>query len=199
MLDETLKSADNIEEAIEIEETENDLDSLFMDAKEMFDAGKFSSSKDILNSIISQDKNHVNAMALMAKILYEQEQFDVSGYFIKKVLNLDKSNEIANELDMLLNKNEENVSESTAIGSLDDIDTLYEEAYDLYGQGDLETASEILEKIIGFDEKNVDALALMGHVMYDSRIYPKAIEYLKKASKVDKNNEMVRELKMRLA
>ena len=198
MLDESLKEADVEEEEVVAEE-DDDLDVLFRDAQEMYDAGKFSSSKDILNNIISRDKKNIKALALMAKILYEQEQFDVSRYFTKKVLNLDKSNRTANELDILLNKPDEKDNEDITIESLDDVDTLYEEAYDLYEQGDLDTASEILERIIGFDDKNVDALALMGHVMYDGRIYPKAIEYLRKASKIDKNNEMVRELKMRLA
>ena len=198
MLDESLKESDVEEEEVVAEE-DDDLDVLFRDAQEMYDAGKFSSSKDILNNIISRDKKNVKALALMAKILYEQEQFDVSRYFTKKVLNLDKSNRTANELDILLNKPDEKDNEDITIESLDDVDTLYEEAYDLYEQGDLDTASEILERIIGFDDKNVDALALMGHVMYDGRIYPKAIEYLRKASKIDKNNEMVRELKMRLA
>lgn len=198
MLDESLKESDVEEEEVVAEE-DDDLDVLFRDAQEMYDAGKFSSSKDILNNIISRDKKNIKALALMAKILYEQEQFDVSRYFTKKVLNLDKSNRTANELDILLNKPDEKDNEDITIESLDDVDTLYEEAYDLYEQGDLDTASEILERIIGFDDKNVDALALMGHVMYDGRIYPKAIEYLRKASKIDKNNEMVRELKMRLA
>jgi DEAD/DEAH box helicase domain-containing protein len=76
---------------------------------------------------------------------------------------------------------------------------MYEEAYDLYYQGDLSTASEILEKIIDFDDRNADALALMGLIYYQSGIFPKAVEYYKKASKINKNGEMVRELKMRVS
>lgn len=198
MLDETLKESDDEEkECIEVEKPVDDIDSLFGDAKDMYDSGKLSSAKDILNNILARDKKHVDALALMAKILYEQEQYDVSKFFTKRTLSIDKSNEIANQLDVLLNKDDEKEIES--IESLDDVDTLYEEAFDLYQQGDLDTASEILERIIDFDDRNVDALALMGHVMYDGRVYPKAVEYLRKASKIDKNHEMVRELKIRLA
>ncbi|MBR2557639.1 MAG: DEAD/DEAH box helicase [Methanobrevibacter sp.] len=198
MLDETLKESNNEEnDIIEVEKPVDDIDSLFVDAKDMYDSGKLSSAKDILNNILARDKKHVDSLALMAKILYEQEQYDVSKFFTKRTLSIDKSNEIANQLDVLLNKDDEKEIES--IESLDDVDTLYEEAFDLYQQGDLDTASEILERIIDFDDRNVDALALMGHVMYDGRVYPKAVEYLRKASKIDKNHEMVRELKMRLA
>ena len=83
--------------------------------------------------------------------------------------------------------------------SLDDIDTLYEDAYDLYAQGDLETSFEILEKLLDFDDKNSEALALMGLIYYHSGIFPKAIEYYKKALKINKNGEMVNELKMRVS
>ncbi len=198
MLDETLKESNNEEnDIIEVEKPVDDIDCLFVDAKDMYDSGKLSSAKDILNNILARDKKHVDSLALMAKILYEQEQYDVSKFFTKRTLSIDKSNEIANQLDVLLNKDDEKEIES--IESLDDVDTLYEEAFDLYQQGDLDTASEILERIIDFDDRNVDALALMGHVMYDGRVYPKAVEYLRKASKIDKNHEMVRELKMRLA
>ena len=69
----------------------------------------------------------------------------------------------------------------------------------MYHQGDLSTSSEILEKIIDFDDKNADALALMGLVYYQSGIFLKAVEYYKRASKINKNGEMVRELKMRVA
>ena len=79
------------------------------------------------------------------------------------------------------------------------MESLYEEAYDLYEQGDLATSSEILEKLFDFDNKNADALALMGLIYYQSGIFPKAIEYYKKASKINKNAEMVKELKMRVS
>ena len=85
------------------------------------------------------------------------------------------------------------------MNSLDDVETLYEEAYDLYEQGDLDTSSEILTKLLNFDDKHSEALALMGLIYYHSGIFPKAVEYYRKASKINKNGEMVRELKMRVS
>lgn len=38
----------------------------------------------------------------MARILYEQDQKDISGMFVKRVLAIDKANELANELEVLL-------------------------------------------------------------------------------------------------
>ena len=174
----------------------SDEDDQFSEALELFNRNDYSASKDILNNILAGDKNHVRALALMAQILYEQEQIDVSKYFVKKALKIDKTNEMANELDAILNnKPIQNINVTT----IDDIDTLYEEAYDLYVQGDLATASEILEKILDFDESDSEVLALMGLVYYQSGIFPKAVEYYRKASKINKNGEMVRELKMRVA
>ena len=200
MLDETLKENEiEEEETVEVQK-ESDVSELFADAREMYDAGKLSSSKDILNSVLAIDKKHVDSMALMAKILYEQQQFDVAKFFTKKTLALDRSNEIANELDVLLNKsNEKEDEEDIIIDSLDDIDVLYEEAYDLYTQGDYDTSFEILEKIVAFDDMNVEALALMGHIRYNQRVYPKALEYLRKASKINKNHDMVLDLRMKLS
>jgi DEAD/DEAH box helicase domain-containing protein len=63
----------------------------------------------------------------------------------------------------------------------------------------LATASDILLKLLDFDDRNSEALALMGLIYYHSGIFPKAVEYYKKASKINKNGEMVRELKMRVA
>ena len=59
--------------------------------------------------------------------------------------------------------------------------------------------AEILEKLLDFDDKNSEALALMGLIYYHSGIFPKAIEYYKKALKINKNGEMVNELKMRVS
>ena len=91
------------------------------------------------------------------------------------------------------------ITENVEISTVDDEEVLYEEAYDLYDQGDLEGASEILKKLLDFDSKNADALALMGLIYYHSGIFPKAVEYFKKAYKIDKNGEMVKELKMRVS
>ncbi len=187
-----------IEEAVD-KKGDGDVEELFGEALELFNNDDYSASKDILNNILAIDKKHVNSLALMAKILYNQEQRDISLYFVKKALALDRSNEMANELDVLLSAKKQNETVSEEFESLDDIDVMYEEAYDLYVQGDLETSSEILEKILNFDDRNADALALMGLIYYNSGIFPKAVEYYRKASKINKNGEMVRELKMRVA
>ena len=178
---------------------EGDVDEMFEEAMELYDKGDYSTSKDILNNILAIDKYHVDSLALMAQILYNQEQKDIASLFVKKALNLDKSNEMANELDVLLSNKSQEIVSDVKVDTLDDIEVMYEESYDLYHQGDLSTASEILEKIIDFDDRNADALALMGLIYYQSGIFPKAVEYYKKASKIDKNGEMVRELKMRLS
>ncbi len=196
------KKAEEKHEIIEKPDDKNDgsdVGVMFDDALELYNKGDYSASKDILNNILQIDKKHVDSMALMAQILYNQEQKDIATYFVKKALSLDRSNEMANELEVLLLDKPQDTSEDVEIDTLDDVDVMYEEAYDLYHQGDLSTSSEILEKIIDFDDKNADALALMGLVYYQSGIFPKAVEYYKRASKINKNGEMVRELKMRVA
>ncbi len=181
------KKEDEIEE---IAEKSDEYDEAF----KLYEQGDYSSSKDILNNIMAEDKNHVKAIALMAQILYEQDQRDIALAFAKKALKIDKSNEMANNLVVLLtNKNK------SSFDSLDDVETLYEEAYDMYEQGDLDTASEILTRLLDFDSKNSEALALMGLIYYHSGIFPKAVEYYRKASKINKNGEMVKELKMRVS
>jgi 1-deoxy-D-xylulose 5-phosphate reductoisomerase len=110
---------------------------------------------------------------------------------------VNSANEMANELEVLLtNKTNENSSD---FASLDDVETLYEEAYDLYEQGDLETSLELLEKLLDFDDKNSEALALVGLIYYHSGFFPKAVEYYRKAIKINKNGEMVKQLKMRIS
>lgn len=178
---------------------DEDVELLFDEALNLFNENDYSASKDILNNILTIDKKHVNSLALMAQILYNQDQKDISLYFVKKALSIDKTNEIANELEVLLSNKPQNKTAEVKLDSLDDIDVMYEEAYDLYEQGDLETSSEILEKILDFDDRNCDALALMGLIYYNSGIFPKAVEYYRKASKINKNGEMVKELKMRVA
>ncbi|MBE6500201.1 MAG: DEAD/DEAH box helicase [Methanobrevibacter thaueri] len=184
---------DGVKEEINIKEDDDDYEQAYM----LYEKGDYSASKDILSKIISFDRKHDNALALMAQILYEQDQKDIALVFAKKAISANKSNERASHIEnLLLNKPEK---EKLELKSLDDIDTLYEEAYDLYEQGDLATSSEILEKLLDFDNKNSEALALMGLIYYHSGIYPKAIEYYKKASKINKHGEMVLELKMRVS
>ncbi|MDO5860067.1 DEAD/DEAH box helicase [Methanobrevibacter sp.] len=195
----TPKKEDHSEES-EARKPINNENMQFSDALELYNKGDYSQSKDILNNILVANKNHVDSLALMAQILCEQDQNDISKMFVKRALAIDKANERANELDVRLNNRQKaNNDVHFEINTLDDEEVLYEEAYDLYEQGDLETSFEILEKLVDFDSKNADALALMGLIYYHSGIFPKAIEYFKKAYKIDKNSEMVRELKMRVS
>ena len=189
---------DDIEKEEIIVEEIIEKDSEFDEALELYEKEDYSASKDILNNIIAKDKNNVDALTLMAQILYDQDQKDISLLFTKKALAVDKTNEKANELEVLLSGKSPK-KEDIVLDSLDDVDTVYEEAYDLYNQGDLETASEILEKILDFDDGNSEALALMGLIYYHSGIFPKAVEYYRKAVKINKNGEMVNQLKMRVS
>ena len=191
---------EEVNEEIISEKVDDEQDIQFKDALELYNKNDFSQAKDILNNIISSNKNHVDSLALMAKILYLQDQRDISKMFVKRALAIDKSNEMANELDVLLNNRQHLTNEDidVEINTIDDEEVLYEEAYDLYAQGDLDTASEILEKLLDFDSKNSEALAMMGLIYYQSGIFPKAVEYFKKAYKINKNGEMVKELKMRV-
>lgn len=191
---------EEVNEEIISEKMDDEEDIQFKDALELYNKNDFSQAKDILNNIISSNKNHVDSLALMAKILYLQDQRDISKMFVKRALAIDRSNEMANELDVLLNNRQHLTNEDidVEINTIDDEEVLYEEAYDLYAQGDLDTASEILEKLLDFDSKNSEALAMMGLIYYQSGIFPKAVEYFKKAYKINKNGEMVKELKMRV-
>ncbi|WP_410318952.1 DEAD/DEAH box helicase [Methanobrevibacter sp.] len=191
---------EEVNEEIISEKVDDEQDIQFKDALELYNKNDFSQAKDILNNIISSNKNHVDSLALMSKILYLQDQRDISKMFVKRALAIDRSNEMANELDVLLNNRQHLTNEDidVEINTIDDEEVLYEEAYDLYAQGDLDTASEILEKLLDFDSKNSEALAMMGLIYYQSGIFPKAVEYFKKAYKINKNGEMVKELKMRV-
>ena len=191
---------EKVNEEIISEKVDDEEDIQFKDALELYNKNDFSQAKDILNNVISSNKNHVDSLALMAKILYLQDQRDISKMFVKRALAIDRSNEMANELDVLLNNRQPLANEDidVEINTIDDEEVLYEEAYDLYAQGDLDTASELLKKLLDFDSKNSEALAMMGLIYYQSGIFPKAVEYFKKAYKINKNGEMVKELKMRV-
>ena len=201
IVNETSAKKEEVNEEVITIKQDNEDDIRYKDAVELYNKNDYSQAKDILNSILNSNKNHVDSIALMAKILYLQDQRDISKMFVKRALALDKSNEMANELDVLLNNKQPIVNEDidVEINTIDDEEILYEEAYDLYNQGDLDTACEILEKLIEFDSKNAEALALMGLIYYQSGIFSKAVEYFKKAYKINKNGEMVRELKMRVS
>ena len=195
---ETSGKKEEINEEVVHKKLVDESDIQFSDALELYNKNDFTGAKDILNNILAKDNRHVNSMALMAKILFEQDQKDISRMFVKKTLAFDPGNETANELEVLLS-NLNQIDKSVEIVNVDDEEVLYEEAYDLFDQGDLETASEILKRLLEFDEKNADALALMGLIYYHSGMFPKAVEYFKKAYKIDKHGEMVKELKMRVS
>ncbi|WP_432645525.1 DEAD/DEAH box helicase [Methanobrevibacter sp.] len=184
------------EEIIDTQSSVEEMDQ-FSEAYKLYEAGDYSSSKDILNNIISNNKKDVKALALMARILYDQDQKDIALYFTKKALSIDKSNEMASDLEVLLTNKPK--KSDAKFSSLDDVETLFEEAYDLYEQGDLEASLDILEKLLDFDNKNSEALALMGLIHYHSGYFPKAVEYYRKAIKINKNGEMVKELKIRVS
>ena len=198
--DDASSVTEKVNEEIISEKVDDEEDIQFKDALELYNKNDFSQAKDILNNVISSNKNHVDSLALMAKILYLQDQRDISKMFVKRALAIDRSNEMANELDVLLNNRQPLANEDidVEINTIDDEEVLYEEAYDLYAQGDFDTASEILKKLLDFDSKNSEALAMMGLIYYQSGIFPKAVEYFKKAYKINKNGEMVKELKMRV-
>ena len=197
---EDLPVHEDLNEEVVPKKVVNDEDIQFSDALELYNRKDFSQAKDILNNILNANKNHVGALSLMAQILYEQDQNDICELFFKRALAIDNTNERVIELEALLNNRKSTNMEGNAeINSLDDEDVLYEEAYDLYEQGDLETSFEILEKLVDFDSKNADALALMGLIYYHSGIFSKALDYFKKSYKINKNSEMVKELKMRVS
>ena len=182
------KKEEVIEEVVEDDE--------FSEALELYNNGDYSASKDVLNNILAKNNKDTDALVLMGEILFKQDQNDIALIFTKKALSIDRDNKKACELENLLISNKKDDIELT---SLDDIDTLYEEAYDLYNQGDLASASDILENLLKFDDKHSEALALMGLIYYQSGMFEKAIEFYKKALKINKHGEMVGELKMRLS
>lgn len=198
MLDETLKNNSQVKtEEIPVIEEED----LYSQALNLYSDHLYSQSKDILHEILSVDADDLNANLLMAHVLYEQGIEDVSMYYARKALKISPSNQNAAGLlqklqfapastEFVHKSPEKNETDK----SFDDVDTLYEEAYDLFNQGDLDTARELLEELLAIDDTHVEATALMGYVYRMGGVFPKAMEYARKASKLDKNNEMVREL-----
>ncbi len=197
MLDETLKNNSEVKtEEIPVAEDED----LYLQALNLYSDHLYSQSKDLLHEILSVDADDLNANLLMAHVLYEQGIEDVSMYYARKALKISPSNQNAATLLQKLQfapASKEFVHKSVDNDedkSFDDVDTLYEEAYDLFNQGDLDTARELLEELLAIDDTHVEANALMGYVYRMAGVFPKAMEYARKASKLDKNNEMVREL-----
>ncbi|MBQ9026629.1 MAG: DEAD/DEAH box helicase, partial [Methanobrevibacter sp.] len=192
MLDETLKNNSQVKtEEIPVIEEED----LYSQALNLYSDHLYSQSKDILHEILSVDADDLNANLLMAHVLYEQGIEDVSMYYARKALKISPSNQNAAGLlqklqfapastEFVHKSPEKNETDK----SFDDVDTLYEEAYDLFNQGDLDTARELLEELLAIDYTHVEATELLGYVYRMGGVFPKAMEYAIKASKLDKNN-----------
>ncbi len=193
MLDETLNDDITIED-----------DDLYSKALELYTVKEYSQAKDIIHELLAENDSNLNANLLMAHILYEQGIADVAEYYAKKSLKISPSNENAADLLQKLNSNKVNhapESEKKTVNkreSFDDIDVLYEEALDLFRQNKLEDAKSPIEEILSVDDSHVEAIALMGLVYNEEGFPTDARKYLKLASKLDKNNEMVIELKKSL-
>uniref|UniRef100_UPI0025FAAAD4 Zn-binding domain-containing protein n=2 Tax=uncultured Methanobrevibacter sp. TaxID=253161 RepID=UPI0025FAAAD4 len=204
MLDESLKN----DSKVVTEEVISHGDDLYAQALDFYTEHQYSQAKDLLHEILNNDANNLNANLLMAHVLYEQGIEDVATYYARKALKISPSNSNAAELlqkmqfapakiefsHKTIENDEESFEEVDAGKSFDDVDTLYEEAYDLFIQGDLDTARELLEELLDIDDTHVEATALMGFVYRRGGLFTEAMEYARKASKLDKNNEMVREL-----
>ena len=204
MLDETQKNNSKVV----TEEVKTHDDDLYAQALDFYTQHLYSQAKDLLHEILNDDANNLNANLLMAHVLYEQGIEDVATYYARKALKISPSNTNATALLQKLqfapakiefthesaDKKEESYNESGEEKSFDDVDTLYEEAYDLFIQGDLDTSRQLLEELLAIDDTHVEATALMGFVYRRGGVFPKAVEYARKASKLDKNNQMVREL-----
>ena len=198
MLDETKKNnSEVVKEEIPLKDDED----LYSQALDLYSDHLYSQSKDILHEILSDDPNDLNANLLMAHVLYEQGIEDVSMYYARKALKISPSNQNAGQLLQKLQFApastdfvHKSIEHEDSHKSFDDVDTLYEEAYDLFEQGDYDTSRELLEELLSIDDTHVEATALMGYVYRMAGVFPKAVEYARKASKLDRNNEMVREL-----
>ena len=203
MLDESMKNNSKVV----TEEVISRGDDLYAQALDLYTEHQYSQAKDLLHEILNDDANNLNANLLMAHVLYEHGIEDVATYYARKALKISPSNTNAAELLQKMQfvpakiefshktiEKEESIEEVDEGKSFDDVDTLYEEAYDLFIQGDLDTARELLEELLAIDDTHVEATALMGFVYRRGGLFTEAMEYARKASKLDKNNEMVREL-----
>lgn len=90
---------------------------------------------------------------------------------------------MANNLEVLLTNKSKTKENHSDLSSLDDVDTLFEEAYDMYSQGDLDASLNILEKLLDFDSKNAETLALMGLIHYHSGFFLKLLNIIEKQQK----------------
>lgn len=95
----------------------------------------------------------------------------------------------------------EKVDEEEIIESSNDnmkLETLYEEAYDLYSQGDYFNSKESLNELVDIDDEYADAWALFGRILYEQGDMNGAKMFTKRALKIDSANEDANELWLEL-
>lgn len=80
----------------------------------------------------------------------------------------------------------------------DSFEIEYEEAYDLYCQGDYFASKEILNDILSKDKKNSDAWALIAMILYEQGDKDGAINFTKMALNFDSANEQANDLYFKL-
>ena len=80
----------------------------------------------------------------------------------------------------------------------DSFEVEYEEAYDLYCQGDYFSSKEILNDILTKDKKNSDAWALIAMILYEQGDKQGAINFNKRALNLDSANEIANDLFFKL-
>lgn len=78
------------------------------------------------------------------------------------------------------------------------LETLYEEAYDLYLQGDYFNSKESLNELVEIDDEYADAWALFGRILYEQGDRNGAKMFTKRALKIDSANEDANELWLEL-
>ena len=78
------------------------------------------------------------------------------------------------------------------------LETLYEEAYDLYSQGDYFNSKESLNELVEIDDEYADAWALFGRILYEQGDRNGAKMFTKRALKIDSANEDANELWLEL-
>lgn len=96
-----------------------------------------------------------------------------------------------------IEKVEENEIEEISTNDIT-LETLYEEAYDLYSQGDYFNSKESLNELVDIDDEYADAWALFGRILYEQGDRNGAKMFTKRALKIDSANEDANELWLEL-
>ena len=122
------------------------------------------------------------------KPLHKKATKHILGYMCNKI---ECSNSEAKE-------EHEKMIDDVIVDKKDSFEVEYEEAYDLYCQGDYLTSRDILDDILSKDKKNSDAWALIAMILYEQGDKQGAINFNKKALKYDSANEQANELSLKL-